>query len=106
WYLSYMADTDIYPPSLHDSLPISVPRRNAAFQLRMGGRAVDERRAGRSLHLLADQRPGLGHYRPELRRTADRHAEAKRPLPLRRSVEHTSELQSRENLVCRLLLEK
>src|SRR5690606_42010716 len=31
-----------------------------------------------------------------------------RPLPLRgdRSEEHTSELQSRENLVCRLLLEK
>src|SRR5690606_41125732 len=28
------------------------------------------------------------------------------PSPLRRSEEHTSELQSRENLVCRLLLEK
>src|SRR5690606_41683723 len=27
-------------------------------------------------------------------------------LPLLRSEEHTSELQSRENLVCRLLLEK
>src|SRR5207302_3257997 len=29
-----------------------------------------------------------------------------RRLPPRRSEEHTSELQSRENLVCRLLLEK
>src|SRR5690606_18739621 len=28
------------------------------------------------------------------------------PVPLSRSEEHTSELQSRENLVCRLLLEK
>src|SRR5690606_42033216 len=28
------------------------------------------------------------------------------PVPRRRSEEHTSELQSRENLVCRLLLEK
>src|SRR5207302_5509021 len=28
------------------------------------------------------------------------------PDPRRRSEEHTSELQSRENLVCRLLLEK
>src|SRR5690606_40340552 len=28
------------------------------------------------------------------------------PFPLMRSEEHTSELQSRENLVCRLLLEK
>src|SRR5436309_7849500 len=27
-------------------------------------------------------------------------------IPLKRSEEHTSELQSRENLVCRLLLEK
>src|SRR5437016_13697123 len=30
----------------------------------------------------------------------------KRSLPLRRSEEHTSELQSLTNLVCRLLLEK
>src|SRR5690606_41989832 len=28
------------------------------------------------------------------------------PVPISRSEEHTSELQSRENLVCRLLLEK
>src|SRR5690606_41933005 len=28
------------------------------------------------------------------------------PVPATRSEEHTSELQSRENLVCRLLLEK
>src|SRR5690606_24048723 len=28
------------------------------------------------------------------------------PEPIKRSEEHTSELQSRENLVCRLLLEK
>src|SRR5215475_15386932 len=34
-------------------------------------------------------------------------ARARAPLPVRtRSEEHTSELQSRENLVCRLLLEK
>src|SRR5690606_12075558 len=32
--------------------------------------------------------------------------EANRPLLKERSEEHTSELQSRENLVCRLLLEK
>src|SRR6516165_11475771 len=29
-----------------------------------------------------------------------------RPWPMRRSEEHTSELQSQSNLVCRLLLEK
>src|SRR5436309_8182046 len=33
-------------------------------------------------------------------------ASGKFPQPLQRSEEHTSELQSRENLVCRLLLEK
>src|SRR5690606_42047274 len=39
-----------------------------------------------------------------LRRGVDMHAA--RPLSSDRSEEHTSELQSRENLVCRLLLEK
>src|SRR5688572_33214625 len=38
------------------------------------------------------------------REGADAHARAHRPL--RRSEEHTSELQSQSNLVCRLLLEK
>src|SRR5690606_41327322 len=38
-------------------------------------------------------------------RTPDRAAE-RRARPKGRSEEHTSELQSRENLVCRLLLEK
>src|SRR6266700_8370310 len=33
-------------------------------------------------------------------------ARAERHIPFSRSEEHTSELQSRENLVCRLLLEK
>src|SRR2546430_11101312 len=37
-----------------------------------------------------------GRYRPRLRH----------PLAVRRSEEHTSELQSQSNLVCRLLLEK
>src|SRR5215475_15109655 len=39
---------------------------------------------------------------PRHGRTAPR----RRPCAHRRSEEHTSELQSRENLVCRLLLEK
>src|SRR5690606_42012066 len=38
---------------------------------------------------------------------ADEHHACQSPVPHRaRSEEHTSELQSRENLVCRLLLEK
>src|SRR5690606_41790429 len=48
--------------------------------------------------LRADQRRRPGHPAGRLR--------AQEPLGAPRSEEHTSELQSRENLVCRLLLEK
>src|SRR3712207_7440328 len=37
---------------------------------------------------------------------ADRHVDVEDPAPALRSEEHTSELQSRQYLVCRLLLEK
>src|SRR5690606_41326347 len=40
------------------------------------------------------------------RRTRPAASARRRPWKYRRSEEHTSELQSRENLVCRLLLEK
>src|SRR5690606_41409436 len=66
--------------SLHDALPIS-----GRVLLHGGGDAFD----GRS--------------------TASVRSEVKpihRARPFARSEEHTSELQSRENLVCRLLLEK
>src|SRR5690606_41702705 len=53
---------------------------------------------GRPRHGPSD-RPGAG---PDLRSGT---FEAL-PAPPQRSEEHTSELQSRENLVCRLLLEK
>src|SRR3712207_8904254 len=47
---------------------------------------------------------GLGHERPRQRhdRAGHRRGEQHRP----RSEEHTSELQSRQYIVCRLLLEK
>src|SRR5215475_16208785 len=52
-----------------------------------------------SLHdALPISRPGPGRTAPHARPPAG-------PWPAR-SEEHTSELQSRENLVCRLLLEK
>src|SRR5690606_41244620 len=40
------------------------------------------------------------------RRAPHPHRRGHPPAPPKRSEEHTSELQSRENLVCRLLLEK
>src|SRR5256886_11430813 len=57
---------------------------------------------------LADDRRPF-HFLPSLpsRRSHDSRIKALRPRPAaRRSEEHTSELQSQSNLVCRLLLEK
>src|SRR2546422_4561202 len=53
-------------------------------------------------------RPPRDRSRPGLRRpvSADSAATARRNERPRRSEEHTSELQSRLHLVCRLLLEK
>src|SRR5256885_12255411 len=55
----------------------------------------------RSLHLLEDR----GHQRHAAAQVAARQADAV-DQALHRSEEHTSELQSPCNLVCRLLLEK
>src|SRR5690606_40955291 len=73
--------------SLHDALPISVRRAVAERpQSAIGGRVPIAGDSGRCDH--------RGGHRADRAVSADR------------SEEHTSELQSRENLVCRLLLEK
>src|SRR5690606_39786639 len=77
--------------SLHDALPIWA----------ITGRALDVSFAD---WRASDQR----YYVSDIRR-ATRMLGLSAPRPWRdglRSEEHTSELQSRENLVCRLLLEK
>src|SRR5207247_10262010 len=75
--------TDIYPLSLHDALPISFVTCLLFFlQLRIADEFKDFEEDSK-------YRP----YRAVPRGTA-------------RSEEHTSELQSRVDLVCRLLLEK
>src|SRR3712207_9313440 len=81
------ATTEIYTLSLHDALPISARLRDA--RLRRAGR----RRVGRARTRAAGALgavPGAGA----------------RVTFADRSEEHTSELQSRQYLVCRLLLEK
>src|SRR5690606_41462617 len=70
--------------------------------------AVEERigTGQRQLGLVADQwQRGVLLQPSPLIRHKIRHANMA-DLSVRRSEEHTSELQSRENLVCRLLLEK
>src|SRR3712207_7838282 len=89
--------------------PYTTLFRSRAERHRSGGafRAVAD---GVGPELAAVQRPDvalqLRHLlRRHLHRELLRH-DAGDQLPQRRSEEHTSELQSRQYLVCRLLLEK
>src|SRR5438552_12685491 len=88
FFLKPPASTDIYTLSLHDALPIS--------QRGYGGESVH-----RTLHPHAREfragRQALGRPGGQSRGAA---------VLARRSEEHTSELQSPDHLVCRLLLEK
>src|SRR2546430_10596165 len=87
FFFNDTATTEIYTLSLHDALPISSPR--------VDDEVADEPVGGEP----AEQRlpePGSG----------DRGDGEDQRQELVRSEEHTSELQSQSNLVCRLLLEK
>src|SRR5690606_41326298 len=100
--LTAPASAPRYPLSLHDALPIFDLLQAAGLFLRRGGDLFGDQ--GQALDLTGDPLQRLagiadqGHARPDL-------AAGFRNQRLR-SEEHTSELQSRENLVCRLLLEK
>src|SRR3712207_7065006 len=92
FFFNDTATTEIYTLSLHDALPI----------LRRA-----DRRGRRHVPLRAGDRHGLP--RAQRRGEVDHPADHLRPHGLlrgHRSEEHTSELQSRQYLVCRLLLEK
>src|SRR5690606_41890720 len=98
--------TQSYNLSLHDALPIflhagQVPRPQAGEQVVQGQHGVGLAAAEVGLE--------LDHGVAALARQAA-HGVDQQPLQAlgevgARSEEHTSELQSRENLVCRLLLE-
>src|SRR5207244_12484675 len=92
----------IYALSLHDALPISIARCGGAVgpslkpstsDTSAGWHAQSASRSPRRLHLWSPSRSitAAGNTRTEIRS---------------RSEEHTSELQSPDHLVCRLLLEK
>src|SRR5687768_17767744 len=78
FFVNGAATTEIYTLSLHDALPISCARRRSTRSTRSRTASVS---------------PACSRARPRSRRRW-------------RSEEHTSELQSRLHLVCRLLLEK
>src|SRR5690606_41755213 len=91
FFFSVAAATEIYTLSLHDALPIlrrrdGHPKRRRFLIHRSPGPHFRSRSSIRWRPAAASSSPSLPVYR--------------------RSEEHTSELQSRENLVCRLLLEK
>src|SRR2546430_12580944 len=85
FFFNDTATTEIYTLSLHDALPICTDRlcpRNPDIVAQLHLAVQDEMAV--SLQDVLLRRTGIGT----------------------RSEEHTSELQSQSNLVCRLLLEK
>src|SRR3712207_8990473 len=93
FFLNDTATTEIYPLPLHDALPIYLEGA-PDDRSRPRPRPRDPRAAaGRP-----DRPPGRGPPAP-----AGPRGRRRRRV---RSEEHTSELQSRQYLVCRLLLEK
>src|SRR2546430_2462700 len=91
------ATTEIYPLSLHDALPISLEQQRGAHPRLPWRRAAQPIVGGRGL---------LDPTGKTFLRSFDHAALAALASGERRSEEHTSELQSQSNLVCRLLLEK
>src|SRR5690606_41696720 len=96
------APPDIYPLSLHDALPISATADFLKALASETRQLVMQQFAG-SRELTVGEIAERCGLKPS---TASEHLSLLRRGGLVRSEEHTSELQSRENLVCRLLLEK
>src|SRR5438067_11749429 len=106
FFFTEPATTGIYTLSLHDALPISRGLRQAAMPKPAATPAAmptmaatpDEAMAG----AMNDKLAGL----PEETRKFIQKSVRDNYIIAIRSEEHTSELQSRFDLVCRLLLEK
>src|SRR5690606_41823625 len=104
--LSSLPPPPPYPLPLHDALPISDCRIVLLTVSDAEDDVVAALRAGADGYLLKDMEPEELLVR--IRQAAEGRMVVSEQLAatLARSEEHTSELQSRENLVCRLLLEK
>src|SRR5690606_41839343 len=98
--------TSSYALSLHDALPIYDRLRRALLLLRgrtserAGGHAGDDGAATAAYQAAAQAGSAMGLV--ALARVARRAGDEAAAAAAVRSEEHTSELQSRENLVCRL----
>src|SRR5262249_61582526 len=92
FFLNHPPPPEIYPLSLHDALPICRP---------CAAHPVTPVTPGRQAAAATTRPPS---------RVSVRSARPRQRMPwltrITRSEEHTSELQSLTNLVCRLLLEK
>src|SRR5260370_1722403 len=98
FFFNDTATTEIYTLSLHDALPISEvwqPGDDDGPRPASPGRLTGDRQGRRRGEVF-----WIGHQRPHRRFRGQRRTKKLR------SEEHTSELQSHLNLVCRLLLEK
>src|SRR5690606_39762463 len=95
------------PPPRSTPFPYTTLFRSEVEQLGVRGR-LEDGEAGERHEAEHQERTGAGteHAVVEADRRHEQQSEQQRTDPAVRSEEHTSELQSRENLVCRLLLEK
>src|SRR5690606_41851065 len=99
--LTHLRPTGIYSLSLHDALPIFGTERYAVgflILVQKFGLHAGHVHVGRAFGGTAFTGNAQVHSRFDLLMI--------KGVGFVRSEEHTSELQSRENLVCRLLLEK
>src|SRR3712207_8292323 len=97
FFFNDTATTEIYTLSLHDALPISGLGLDPFDDRPEVVRLVDRVDALEDGGVSLDARAGVDVLLRERRQ---------RSVLAERSEEHTSELQSRQYLVCRLLLEK
>src|SRR2546430_7729183 len=89
FFFNDTATTEIYTLSLHDALPISSRDPEACWTSKKAEPVAT------TLKVIEKRSPFPSIPNPQVPPSSDA-----------RSEEHTSELQSQSNLVCRLLLEK
>src|SRR3712207_8803247 len=99
FFFNDTATTEIYTLSLHDALPILSNSNLILFISNMLASPASRRRAYISESSSAFRSRSSSSFFCRRSRMMSRHVSL-------RSEEHTSELQSRQYLVCRLLLEK